>query len=610
MSKNSTHFLLSILLGSLALVSLLSPTAAYSATFTVVNLDGPGEGFNDATPASPVGGNTGTTIGQQRVIAFQYAANIWGSYLQSAVPIRVGGQFNPLSCTTYGGTLGSAGPTTATRDFTGAPAAGTWYPIALANALGGVDFYPSGNHINATFSSNIGTPGCMDSSGWYYGLDAAPPSGKIDFVSVLLHELGHGLGFLTFVDQSTGAKNGGYDDAYMRHLEQHGAVPADFPSMTDAQRLAASIDTGNLHWTGANVRAASGTLSAGAVGDHVRMYAPNPMMPGSSVSHWDTALTPNQIMEPSYTNPIQTPALELPLFKDIGWVVNSPAPGSYALNVAVVGLGTVTSNPSGINCGGDCSETYSTGTNVTLTATPNSGNSISGWSGACTGSTSSCTVSMSAAKSVTATFISTPQVTLSIAKIGTGTGTITRTGGAINCGSTCSESMSPGTIATISATPAVGSIFAGWSGGICSGAGACSFSVTTTTTVTANFSATTGGGRTSTPLLETNLGEVAGTMRYYTVNVPSRAKNLIIQTSGGIGDVDLYVKLGQIPTTSDADCESNHSGNEETCIFPSPAPGTYYITLRGDTSYSGVTVAATYNLKPVDITSILLLLLD
>ena len=140
-----------------------------------------------------------------------------------------------------------------------------------------------------------------------------------------MHELGHGLGFLTFVDLTSGAKALGFNDTFMRNLEDHGASPSDYPSMTNAQRVAASIDTGNLHWTGANVRAASGVLSAGTVGDHVRMYAPNPAQPGSSVSHWDTVLTPNQVMEPSYTGPLHNPVLELPLFQDIGWTVPAKA---------------------------------------------------------------------------------------------------------------------------------------------------------------------------------------------------------------------------------------------------------------------------------------------
>src|SRR5215813_9388612 len=303
----------------LATLAAGSP-AAHAATFIIVNNDGPGEGFNDPTPATPVGGNTGATIGAQRLIAFQRAADIWGARLASAVTIRVRAQFDPLTCNATAAVLGSAGPVNFFRDFTGAPVANTWYPSALANALRGADLDPA-DDISATFNSNLGAPGCLTGSGWYYGLDASPPGNLIDFVSVLLHELGHGLGFLTIVDLATGAKALGFNDAYMRFLENHGATPADYPSMSNAQRVAASIATGNLHWAGSNVRAASSVLTAGRVGDHARMFAPNPQQPGSSVSHWDTALTPNQVMEPSYTGPLQSPVLELPLFQDIGWTL-------------------------------------------------------------------------------------------------------------------------------------------------------------------------------------------------------------------------------------------------------------------------------------------------
>ena len=90
--------------------------------------------------------------------------------------------------------------------------AGTWYPVALANALAGSDIDPGGDDIDATFNSSIGTT-CPFPSVWYYGLDGNAGS-NIDFVSVLLHELGHGLGFLTFVDLASGAKALGFNDTF------------------------------------------------------------------------------------------------------------------------------------------------------------------------------------------------------------------------------------------------------------------------------------------------------------------------------------------------------------------------------------------------------------
>ena len=95
-------------------------------------------------------------------------------------------------------------------------------------------------------------------------------------------------------------------------------------AIPDAQRTAAQINTGNLHFTGPNVQAATSYLTAGAVGTHARMYAPNPSQAGSSTSHWDTVETPNQVMEPSYTQALHTPVLERPLFRDIGWKMNQP----------------------------------------------------------------------------------------------------------------------------------------------------------------------------------------------------------------------------------------------------------------------------------------------
>jgi hypothetical protein len=90
--------------------------------------------------------------------------------------------------------------------------------------------------------------------------------------------------------------------------------------MTDAERVTASKATGNLHWVGPAVVDGSGGLSAGRhASGHVQMFAPDPQVPGSSVSHWDTALVPNEMMEPQYTGPLHDVGLMRELFGDIGW---------------------------------------------------------------------------------------------------------------------------------------------------------------------------------------------------------------------------------------------------------------------------------------------------
>ena len=297
-----------------------------AATFTIVNSDSAGEGFNDPTPRAAVGGNPGTTLGQQRLNAFQFAANIWGATLQSSITIRVGGKFDPLTCSSTQALLGQAGPLTVQNNFPGAPIASTWYAAALANSIAGSDLDPSTDDMRATFSSSIDT-GCFlgAPNGWYYGFDGNPGAGQIDIIPTLVHEICHGLGFLTFVDLASGTKLAGLNDAFMLNLENH-STGRLYPNMTDAERVTASTNNGNLHWLGANVEANSSSLSAGKVGNHVLMYAPAAQQPGSSVSHFDTSLTPNELMEPFATaNPMRLLATQL--LKDIGWtLIGTPTP--------------------------------------------------------------------------------------------------------------------------------------------------------------------------------------------------------------------------------------------------------------------------------------------
>src|SRR6476660_4377994 len=104
---------------ALLLLLALAPAVAGAATITIINNNAAGVGFNDPTPVAPVGGNPGTTLGQQRLNAFQAAANIWGATLNSTVTINILATFEPLTCTATGATLGSAGATEIWREVTG-----------------------------------------------------------------------------------------------------------------------------------------------------------------------------------------------------------------------------------------------------------------------------------------------------------------------------------------------------------------------------------------------------------------------------------------------------------------------------------------------------------
>src|SRR5205823_13148939 len=128
--------------------------------------------------------------------------------------------------------------------------------------------------------------------------------------------------------------------------------------------------------------------------------------------------------------------------------------------------------PAGIACGPSCAGSDASGTVVTLTATPAAGSVFTGWSGVgCTG-TGACAVTLSAATTVTATF-DLQTFTLTVSKAGTSDGTVTSTPAGIACGPSCAGSYASGTVVTLTAAPGAGSVFTGWSGGGCTGTGAC-----------------------------------------------------------------------------------------------------------------------------------------
>jgi hypothetical protein len=158
-------------------------------------------------------------------------------------------------------------------------------------------------------------------------------------------------------------------------------------------------------------------------------------------------------------------------------------PQQFVVGVTSNG-GTVVSDPAGIDCPSDCSQSFDYGTVVTLTATETEDTIFTGWSGSgCSGTDPECTFTVTGARSITANF--TAAHTLTISKSGTGTGTVTSGPSGINCGATCSAKFPANTSIFLNQTPASDSTFTGWTGATCSsaGTGTCNFSLTTDTTV-------------------------------------------------------------------------------------------------------------------------------
>jgi len=255
--------------------------------------------------------------------AFQYAVDIWEVLITSTVTIKVTARWTPLDP----GVLGSAGATALYRDFGGAPVPGTWYPVALAEKLAGGNVnHPDSSEINANFNST--------QPSWYFGTDGNPPSGQYDLVTVVLHELGHGLGFFGSMTVASGMGSWGggtgFPFIFDRFAEngsgQQLINTSIFPNPSAA--LATQLTSNNIFFDGTNANAGNG-------GTPPKLYTPATWTPGSSFSHLDEttfpAGNPNSLMTPGLgtAEAIHSAGnVTLGMFEDWGWTTTPPPPSN------------------------------------------------------------------------------------------------------------------------------------------------------------------------------------------------------------------------------------------------------------------------------------------
>jgi hypothetical protein len=240
--------------------------------------------------------------------AFDYAASLWAANLHSTVPISIKACWADLGFPK----LGYSGGGSLFSDFLGAPQSGTLYVSSLANALLGADLEPSRYDMYITYSSN-----------WfyYYGLDAAPPSNRHDFVTLALHEIGHGLNFMGSAMYANGVGGIGNGDGYLNIYDTFvrdgdGDLLADYDN--PSANLGFALTSNDLWFHGPYAMAANG-------GNRVKLYAPTNWLGGSSYAHLDLDTfneTSDGLMVPALAKgtAIHDPgAITLGLLSDLGW---------------------------------------------------------------------------------------------------------------------------------------------------------------------------------------------------------------------------------------------------------------------------------------------------
>jgi len=228
--------------------------------------------------------------------AVQAAVDIWSENFASTVPINVNVKWG--SSSSYG-VLASASAKNNFSNFNGAPDKTLYYASALANALAGRDLDPTSPEIEISITSN---------APWYYGTDGNCPARSFDLVSVILHEMGHGLGFVS----------GNYYEPFSGFGRVDQPTPFDaYAQLPDGRRLAdmpsPSLEAGKamtsgLVWSGENAVKANNGIKP-------KLYTPSTYEPGSSISHLDEAT-----FSQSADNAVMTPNL------DSGEVFHLPGP--------------------------------------------------------------------------------------------------------------------------------------------------------------------------------------------------------------------------------------------------------------------------------------------
>jgi len=636
---------------------------ASAATLTVINKDPAGQGLNDPKPATPVGGNYGTTRGEQARIVFEFAANMWGAVLKSDGPIAIDAKFAALQCDAQGVVLGSTG-TNGTARFTDAanlPAGAKlniWYPGSLINAFIGGDASSGLSEMTMSFNGALGST-CLPDGGWYFGLDGNTPAGHNNLLNVMLHEMGHGLGFNFRSSLSSGALSGGFDDIWTSFMYDN-QVNKTFAAMSNSERVASVKRDGTLVFRGPNVVAQAPlalgpppvlkvTAPAAAVGDYgyaAAAFGPTPTQANFSGSAV-VAVDPTNLACEPLTNAAEIAGhIAIVTRGTCGFAIKARMAEQAGASAVIIANNV----PGVLTAAGDSlpnniptilvSDTDGTKLKANAVGSSMGLGTGTGLSGAdATGNVLIYTPTVVAGGSTLSHFDTrlSPNALMEPFESADLVGHINldlapavykdegwqlnETGQLLLTCNTGINTWVPGGIvvgANVYASAkniAAGSANLGaYRAGIrahaaelaqkelISSGGASSLNACLSDAETQKqFNAWSPFAPTAllNGVMVTGQSGKAGSSKVYKIDVPNGAIGLSLRTSGGIGDVSLYVKVGDEPNAANYTYKSVHAGtNNESLVVARPVAGTYYIAVIGETDYSGVTVLGSFTNTP------------
>lgn len=262
----------------------------------------------------------------EAMAAFDYALDIWSTYISSPIPIKIQANWVALS---EANVLANASPSYVVQIDAGRP--NTWYNMAQASAISGIDIVnelkAQGHDVDHDIIVNVNA----NFSNWHFGTNATPTPGKIDFVTVILHEIGHGLGFMGSVQANSSGQqaswgfNGNptiYDVFVVDGLAHPIVDPVYYQNNSLQLYNAATGKESGLHFWNDITLANNSGLPA-------KLYTPSEWNQGSSYSHLDQqrfSNTPNALMRPmvDFNYAIHSPGpVVCAMFADMGWPLGS-----------------------------------------------------------------------------------------------------------------------------------------------------------------------------------------------------------------------------------------------------------------------------------------------